>query len=322
MSEEPPTPPWTEVRGSSGPSDPVGSAATGDAARGPADRIRSAEGLLVLVDFDGTLADVEPRPEQAQIRPASRAALADLAERPRTGVAVVSGRGLDDVRERVGLGGIAYAGNHGLEIETPGRGFVHPEAERAAETVDAVCASLRDRLADVEGAIVEHKELSATVHYRQVAAGDVERVRRVVHEVVETIDAGGTSESGRGTGSGRAPDDGPGESDDPESGALRVEGGKEILELKPDVDWDKGRAVEWLRDVLVPDGGTWHPIYVGDDVTDEDAFRALEGVGTSVRVGSPEAETAADCLVDGPEAVTALLEWLAEVRDSTGDSRA
>ena len=314
MSGKPPTPPWTETSGPPG-SDSTCSAAAAGADAGPAERIRSAEGLLVLLDFDGTLADVQPRPEQAHIRPASRAALTYLAGRPRTDVAVVSGRGLDDVRERVGLDGIAYAGNHGLEIETPGRGFVHPEAERAAETIESVCASLRDRLADVEGAIVEHKELSATVHYRQVAPGDVEDVSRTVREVVEEHDGG------RAGGSGRASGDGPDAVGQPGGDALRVEDGKQILELKPDVEWDKGRAVEWLRDVLVPEGERWHPIYVGDDVTDEDAFRALDGVGTSVRVGSPEDETAADYLVDDPGAVTALLDWLGEVRSPTGDAQ-
>ena len=318
MSDDPPTPPWTEAPGSTGapPDDraePAGrqSADGGPSSDGhappadgttPADRIRRADGLLVLVDFDGTLADIRPRPDQATIRPESREALAALADLSRTAVAVVSGRGLADVRERVDLPGIGYAGNHGLEIETPEREFVHPEAEGAALTVAAVCADLRDRLADVEGVIVEEKNLSATVHYREVAEAEVDRVREAVRATVEEH---ATSAASEGEEDAESRGDG---------GALRVEEGKQIVELKPDVDWDKGRAVEWLRDVFVPDGERWHPVYVGDDVTDEDAFRALAGEGTTIRVGAPDEPTAADFRVDDPDAIPPLLAWIADVQ--------
>ena len=292
MAEVPPAPPLTEADGS--PAQRAG------------DRIREAEGLLVLVDFDGTLAEIQPRPEEAHARPDAREALSALAALPRTRVAVVSGRAVDDVRGRVGLDGIGYAGNHGLEIQTPERQFVHDAAEGAASTVAAVCEDLRDRLADVEGALVEEKDLTATVHYRQVAGDDVDRVERAVREAVAAHAL-----------SGGADDDATDE--EPAGDTLRVEAGKQIFELKPPVAWDKGRAVEWLRDALVPHGASWHPLYVGDDVTDEDAFRALAGVGTTVRVGPVDESTAADYRVEDPEAVAALLAWIAETRRRTGD---
>ena len=328
MSGTPPTPPWTEATGSDPGAEGVDDESghrSGSGHDEQADRIADADGLLVLSDFDGTLADIQPRPDQARIRPEAREALAALAERPRTAVAVVSGRGLADVRERVGLEGIGYAGNHGLEIETPERRFVHPEAAGAASIVAAVCADLRERLADVEGAIVEEKNLSATVHYRQVADEDVDRIREAVRASVEehaalegtdgSGDASGGDASGGDASGGDASTRGEEGGRDPSAGALRVEEGKQIVELKPDVDWDKGRAVEWLADVLVPDDESWHPVYVGDDVTDEDAFRALAGTGTTVRVGGADEPTAAAFRVDDPEAVPALFEWFAAVRE-------
>ena len=271
MTDTPP-PPW------------IGEPASTTAS--PASRIRGADGLLVCADFDGTLADITSEPDRAEIRPASRRALASLVDRPRTAVAVVSGRALDDVRERVGLDGVTYAGNHGLEIETPTRRFVHPGTDDAAATIATTCADLRERLADVPGVIVEEKGLTASVHYRKVPRRNVGRVDRAVRAAA-------------------------GEHDD----SIQLSEGKEVFELRPAVDWDKGRAVEWLRDVLVPDGESWHPTYVGDDVTDEDAFRALAGEGTTVRVGDDGDQTDADYLVGGPGAVTALFEWLSVVRN-------
>lgn len=247
------------------------------------DRLEAAERLFLVTDFDGTVAEIRERPDAATIRPDARAALSDLADRSNVDVAVVSGRALSDVTDRVGVDGLRYAGNHGLEIAADGRQFVHPDAAETADALEDACEELRDRLDDVDGAVVEDKDVTATVHYRMVEdEAAVERVRETVRRIAGERDA------------------------------LRVTEGKQILEFRPDVDWDKGRAVSWLRETVHDDPGRYRPIYLGDDVTDEAAFRAVTDSGTAVLVGDGSRETAADYRVTDPEEVTRLLAWLAE----------
>ena len=248
-----------------------------DAAEALSDRLADADGLALFTDFDGTLAPIVDRPDAAAIDPAAEDALELLRDVPDATVAAVSGRALDDLRERLTVDGLAYAGNHGLELHTEGETTVHPAAAEAEDTLEAVTTRLRETL-DVEGVIVENKRVTATVHYRMVDETDVPAVEDRVRDAAANT-------------------------------PLRVTEGKEILELRPDVDWDKGRAVEWLRGSLVPDGEEWVAAYVGDDVTDEAAFRALPDGGVGVKVG--DGETAADYRVDGVDEVTAFLERVA-----------
>jgi trehalose 6-phosphate phosphatase len=248
-----------------------------DAAEALSDRLANADGLALFTDFDGTLAPIVDRPDAAAIDPAAEDALELLRDVPDATVAAVSGRALDDLRERLTVDGLAYAGNHGLELHAEGETTVHPTAAGAEDTLEAVTTRLRETL-DVEGAIVENKRVTATVHYRMVDEADVPAVEERVRDAAANT-------------------------------PLRVTEGKEILELRPDVDWDKGRAVEWLHGSLVPDEEEWVAAYVGDDVTDEAAFRALPDDGVGVKVG--DGETAADYRVDGVDEVTAFLERVA-----------
>jgi len=238
-----------------------------------------SDGLLVALDFDGTLAGIEQRPDEATLPESTRDVVAELAEQPDVAVAVVSGRELADVRERAAVSAAAYAGNHGLEIHAD-EYVVHPTAEAAEAAIEDACELVAAELSDVEGVIVENKGVTATVHYRLV---DDEAVPAVV-ETVESLAA--------------ARED------------LRLTTGKEILELRPAVEWDKGEAVRRLREELVPDGEAWLPIYVGDDTTDEAAFAVLADDGVAIKVGDDPTTDAAYRVAD-PEAVRAVLSWLA-----------
>jgi trehalose 6-phosphate phosphatase len=244
------------------------------------EQLVASDGLFVALDFDGTLAAIEREPDEAAIPDATREAIVRLATEPNVEVAVVSGRELADVRERVGLPELSYAGNHGLEIHTD-EYVVHPEARRAEAAVAEACERLEDRLTDVEGAIVENKGVSATVHSRLVADGAVPAVREAVESAVADDDD------------------------------LRLTTGKDVLEIRPAVEWDKGAAVRQLTDELVPDSETWLPVYVGDDTTDEAAFAVLEAHGIAVKVGE-DPDTRAAYRVADPEGVRAVLSWLDE----------
>ncbi len=245
------------------------------------ERLRDADGLLAAFDFDGSLAPIEDRPEEVALPPETRAMLETLRDRPNVEVGIVSGRGLDDLRQRVGIDGVAYAGNHGLELYADGGKTVHPTAEDARDGIRNLRDDIESRLAAIDGAFVEDKGVTASVHYRLVDDDRVPAVEQAVFDAVEDTDD------------------------------VRVTSGKQVLELRPDVDWHKGRAIRWLYDHRVPTDETWCPIYVGDDRTDEDAFEELSEPGLAIKVGQ-QPPTVARYRVADPAAVRAIVAWLAE----------
>lgn len=205
---------------------------------------------IVLVDFDGTLAPISPDPEAVEMMEPARETLSALAERIPVGI--LSGREVGDVKRRVGLDGLVYAGSHGLEIEGPGVAWT--AGSDALPALARAYERLTPLMQQFDGLKLERKSLGLAVHYRSMEDSALPAVERQVHEV---------------------------ESDEP---ALCLIHGKKVMELRPDVAWDKGRALLWLVDHLTPDGAAVLPIYLGDDVTDEDAFRAMDAEAVSVVV--------------------------------------
>ncbi len=191
--------------------------------------------------------------------------------------AIVSGRALTDVRERID-GPTIYAGNHGLELERNESVAVHPIARKRATTIDHVCSTLETVLEPIPNARIENKRLTGTVHVRAVPDAARPAIARLTQSVVDRI--GGD--------------------------ALTVSDGKRILEIGPSVPWGKGNAVELIESTCPP---ATVPIYIGDDVTDESAFQAVEPDGIGIRVGD-EQPSQASYRVDSPADVAALLEWL------------
>jgi trehalose-phosphatase len=233
-----------------------------------------------FLDYDGTLTPIVARPEQAVLSAAMRRTLEKLARQ--STVAIVSGRGLADVRQRVGLDNLVYAGSHGFEIEGPDRERLRSEkGTEALPALEAAEKQLRERLADIEGAQVERKKFSIAIHYRNVAPAQTDIVARIVDEIRQGQEG------------------------------LRKGQGKKVFELQPDVEWDKGHAVRWLMKRLELDPTRVRPIYIGDDVTDEDAFRALPGLGRGIKVyGGEERYTYADYGLTSPDDVQRFLDEL------------
>lgn len=253
-------------------------------------RTMAGDGPAVFLDYDGTLTPIVEDPDRAELPGRARRALRRLAAT--CPVAVVSGRDLEDVRRRVGLEGLWYAGSHGFDLLSPD-GERWARAEDALPALEAAAGELARRLADVPGARLERKRFGLAVHVRSTPPDRT-------GEAVEAAEEVAARHAG-----------------------LRCTRGKQVRELRPDREWDKGRAVIWiLRQMPGRGPDAAFPLYVGDDVTDEDAFRALAGDGTTVRVGSPVESTAADYLVPGPGDVPAVFEWFEAVRRGRDEPQA
>ena len=245
-------------------------------------RLRAAEHLLLMLDFDGTLAPIVRHPPGARIPDRTMETLRALAHCPSVTMSIVSGRSAGDVQSLAGLAGIHYFGSHGRERIRPGSNAVEAD-EHGKSAIAAVCRRLEVDLADVAGFEVENKGLSAAAHYRNADPRYHERITESVHREV---------------GSDRA---------------LRASPGKMVFDITPADGFDKGvAAMALLREI----GGL--ALYFGDDTTDESAFRALPREAITVFVGPIRSESLARFRVaDPPEVGTALARILEAVADST-----
>jgi alpha,alpha-trehalase len=196
-------------------------------------------------------------------------------------VAVISGRDRADVERLVGLDELVYAGSHGFDIAGPdGLEVQHEEGGAFVAIVRRAAERLRESLAPIEGALVEPKRFAVAVHYRQVAEGEVSMVEAAVDQLLA------------------------------EASDLRKTYGKKVFELRPRLDWDKGKAVSWLLEALGLHGPDVLPFYLGDDTTDEDAFATLAERGIGILIGCPARETAAAYVLDRPADVQRFLRNL------------
>jgi alpha,alpha-trehalase len=235
--------------------------------------------LAVFLDYDGTLTPIVEDPANALLSPEARRSLERLAAT--CPVAVISGRDLDDVRALVGLSTIWYAGSHGFDIAGPG-GERHQTNPEFLPAIDAAEAELRAAVTAIPAAWVERKRFAVAVHCRQVEEARIQEVEAAVDVVAKAH---------------------------PE---LRRTAGKKVFELRPDVPWDKGAALRYLLEVIGPGVGDDFPVYIGDDLTDEDAFREVRDHGLAIVVRGEDdgRSTAARYALNDPEEVRDFLEDL------------
>jgi trehalose-phosphatase len=238
---------------------------------------RGDRSLVIFLDYDGTLTPIVSRPDQAVLMDSVRAILRKLAAK--MPVAILSGRELKDVRKRVGIDGIVYAGSHGFDIAGP-RGLHRQQAREFLPALDLAEKELREKLAGIAGALIERKCFSIATHYRNVNETEVPRIEGAVSEIIER------------------------------HRKLRSIDGKKVYELLPNIEWDKGKAVLWLLEKLDVERPNALPIYIGDDRTDEDAFRALEQRGIGILVREQPRSTAASYSLQNPTEVERFLRKL------------
>jgi len=227
------------------------------------------------------------RPEMANLAEDTRRSIRSLARQRRFTLGIISGRALVDLKDKVGISGIIYAGNHGLEIEGPGIRFVSPVAEELRPILRVMHYVLSRALSTIRGVLVENKGLSLSVHYRLADSHKSGEIEKIVRRVVGTAEA---------------------------SGKAKITPGKKVYEVRPAVNWDKGKAIKLLMKRYGKGGrrSGLMPIYLGDDLTDEDGFRVIEayGNGISIFVGGPTFDSAAHYFLKSPGEVAIFLETL------------
>lgn len=247
-----------------------------------ANRLESAIGLTIGFDYDGTLAPIRADPDAPTVPVSLRKTVQSLANQDNVRVAIVSGRALSDLTERLELSNVLYAGNHGLELSADGERTLPQGFDDHQETVQSVCQSLETALVGIPGCRIENKGITLTVHVRETPAEHVDRVREIVQKVA---------------------------TEEPD---VRMTTGKQVFEIRPAVDHDKGTTMQQLARKTSAD---WLTLYLGDDTTDEAAFEAVEPEGIGIHVGTNR-ETAASYRVPSQQAVPALVNWIAETFDT------
>jgi trehalose-phosphatase len=252
--------------------------------------VKAAPHVLLLADYDGTLAQIVGRPQNAVLSKEVRDNLTKLAKKPAYSLGVISGRSIDELKSLVAIGGIYYSGNHGLEIEGPGLKYVHPQAEAARATMRDLAAQLAEALENIDGVIVQQKGLSVSVHYRLVKLEKENAVTDAMNRITARPH---------------------------EAGIIRVYPMKKLWEIRPPIDWDKGKAIEFIGNEIKANLKIIRllTIYLGDDTTDEDAFKVLRRPdGWSIYIGGEKASSSAAYHLDSVAEVEEFLDRLIKLK--------
>jgi trehalose 6-phosphate phosphatase len=246
-------------------------------------RIQQAQNLFLFLDYDGTLTPIVSRPELALCPSEVKRHLEELRDLPRVYLAIISGRSLEDLREKVGVSNIIYVGNHGLEIEYPNGSHKKILSSARTSELKRITQNLQNSLKEIPGILFEEKGPILSIHYRNVPQKFFVQIPQKLEEELSQW-----------------------------KDRWKMASGKMVLEIRPKVNFHKGKAV---REILktFPSLGLL-PFYLGDDQTDEDAFRVLKGQGISVFIGPGTLPSGVDFFLRNPKEVQEFLFRCQEVR--------
>lgn len=221
--------------------------------------------VFLFLDYDGTLSPIVNHPEDAVLSREMRELLAELSSKIQVGV--ISGRDMDDLKGRIELDSVIYAGSHGFRISGPsGLNRETRDSKRLSSKFQRIYRELIEFFdKEVTGVEIEKKRYAIAIHYRNAAENASGLINPKVNEILK-----------------KNPD-------------FKKGTGKKIIEIKPATDWHKGKALLWILDAMgLKEDPETLPIYIGDDLTDEDAFKTLADKGLGILVGDHGSKTAAD----------------------------
>lgn len=236
------------------------------------------EKAVFFFDYDGTLTPIVEQPDLAKISPEMKEIIRQLSLKYK--LAIVSGRGRRNLQTLVDIPGIFYAGDHGLDIIGPDISMIHPKVKKFLPLIQNISKSLDKSLSHIPGVIVEKKKMSVAIHYRQVSKEDLPGLKLPLKKILK---------------------------ENREN--IRLLTGKKVVEFLPNIEWNKGKAVLWILNTLGLDWSEHKIFYLGDDTTDEDAFRILRTRGTSILIAEKAEKSAADFRLSSPEEVKCWLKY-------------
>ena len=240
---------------------------------GKSPQVRSP--YFLFLDYDGTLTPIAESPDKARIADEMRSLILELKKQ--VPVAIISGRGLENIKEQIGIEDVIYAGNHGSEIWDGERIVVSQQNAGTVQLLQEFLEKLGEATAHIPGVLIEDKGVTASVHFRQVKTKALAELFELFTKIASAYEK-----------------------------SFRITSGKKVFEIRPFDAWNKGDAVTWIMERM---GNGRLPMYIGDDTTDEDAFRAIKEKGISISIGgSPEA----DYFLKNQDEVNNFLQWLIE----------
>jgi len=247
----------------------------------------SDKSILLFLDYDGTLTPIVETPDKAVISKEKKGLIDKLSTSSNCRVAIISGRSLSDIKGLVGLKDIIYAGNHGLEIEGPKIKFESQVSLRLRSVIRNIYEDMVSRFSKIKGVLIEDKGLAISVHYRLVDEKDMQEFLGIFNEITDPYIV---------------------------RSKIKINTGKKVYEIKPPVMWDKGKVVLWLlaRQQFLLEKNKILPVYIGDDVTDEDAFKALKNKGLTIFVGE-QGDSEAQYYLKTTEEVTEFLRLISDL---------
>jgi len=243
----------------------------------------------IITDIDGTISKIAPTPDEAVVEPLIKDSISKLVKRFKL-VAVVSGRSVEDAQRMLDIDGILYVGNHGLEYLKDGKRYIEPDVVKILPQLKKATEKIQNGdICRIPGILLEEKGVCFSIHYRQCE--DSEKTRKIILDCLKKL----------------------------EQKDLKVTEGRKLVELRPPIAFNKGSILE----KIVSDNNLKKVIYLGDDITDVDAFDKIKELvslnkvdGAAIAVKSmevpPYVMDHADYWVDNVDEVGKFFLWLTE----------
>ncbi|MDO9289416.1 MAG: trehalose-phosphatase [Thermodesulfovibrionales bacterium] len=257
----------------------------GEINNGLLNKIKPYNKIALFLDYDGTLVPIQKDPSLCVLSDKIKSQLKLLVGSRRCYLTILSGRSLPDIKKMTGIKNIYCGGNHGLDISGPSIRYTHPKALSTRQFIIKIKKLLDKEIRTIKGAWLEDKKFTLSLHFRSARTEDIPRVKKIFYDVADEF---------------------------LEKNLLAIIKGKKVLELVPDVSWNKGKAVRWILQRLKNE---CMPIYIGDDQTDETAFKALRKKGITIRVGKSK-KTFADYYLNGYREVSSILKQILELQSA------